>query len=137
MWKSALAYGLVLAAAATALEWLEYKYAVRAFAPEIYVLLLATGFTLLGAFAGRRLTERAPSETFSRNEAAIASLGITAREFETLERLAAGDANKEIARAMGVSPNTVKSHLARLYEKLDAARRTEAIAKARALGIIP
>lgn len=137
MWKFVLLYGFVLGLAAFALEWLEYKYLTRVFAPEVYVLALAIGFTALGIFVGRRLTVRAPTESFVRNEKAIASLGITAREFEALERLAAGDANKEIARAMGVTPNTIKSHLAKLYAKLDAVRRTDAVAKARALGIIP
>ena len=70
------------------------------------------------------------------NPAAVASLGLTPREVEVLRLLAAGKANKEIARALGVSPNTVKTHLARLYDKLGASSRTAAIAEARALGII-
>lgn len=70
------------------------------------------------------------------NPAAVASLGLTPREVEVLGLLAAGQANKEIARALGVSPNTVKTHLARLYEKLGVTSRTAAIAQARALGIV-
>ena len=54
-----------------------------------------------------------------------------------LALLAEGASNKEIARRLEVSPNTVKTHLSRLYGKLEASRRTEAIAKARLLAIIP
>ena len=50
---------------------------------------------------------------------------------------AAGRSNKEIAQRLNVSPNTVKTHVAQVYEKLGARRRTEAINKARALGIVP
>ena len=70
------------------------------------------------------------------NPQAIAALGIYPREFAVLEQLAAGLSNKEIARALGVSPNTIKTHVARLFEKLGAVRRTDAIARARELGIV-
>jgi DNA-binding CsgD family transcriptional regulator len=63
-------------------------------------------------------------------------LGISARENEVLELLAAGHSNKEIARLLGISPNTVKTHVASLMGKLDATRRTQAIQKARALEIL-
>jgi DNA-binding NarL/FixJ family response regulator len=53
-----------------------------------------------------------------------------------LQLLAAGQANKEIARTLALSPNTVKTHLARLFEKLEASSRTAAIARGRALGLI-
>ena len=54
-----------------------------------------------------------------------------------LERLAAGQSNKEIARTLGLSPNTVKTHVANLFAKLEASRRTEAVNKARDLHLIP
>ena len=53
-----------------------------------------------------------------------------------LELLAAGAANKEIARALDISPNTVKTHIANLFQKLEAQRRTQAIQKARELRLI-
>lgn len=71
------------------------------------------------------------------NAAAIAEIGISARELEVLAQLANGAPNKVIARQLGISPNTVKTHVARLFEKLGAANRTEAIARARALRIVP
>lgn len=138
MRKTIILYALALAAAAFALEWMEYKYVTRAFATEIYIVLIAAGFAALGVWAGARLTRHAaPGETFEKNEAALRALDITKREYETLELLAEGLANKEIARKLGVSPNTVKTHLARLYEKLEVSRRTQAIRKAKDLSLIP
>ncbi len=137
MKRTVFLYALALGVASVLLAWLEYKYVTRVFAGEIYLLLGAAGFTALGAWAGWRLTRRAPDAGFERNDAALKSLGVSPREYETLELLAAGLSNKEIARKLGVSPNTVKTHLARLYEKLGAARRTDAIGKARELSLIP
>ena len=137
MWKPILLYALALAAGAFVLQWLQYQYVVRVFAPELYVLFLALGFTGLGIWAGYRLTPKAPAVSFERNDAALKSLGITDRELTMLERLAAGAANKEIARTLDISPNTVKTHIANLYQKLEVQRRTQAIQKARELRLIP
>lgn len=130
-------YALALASGAFALEWLEYQYVTRAFATEIYIVLIALAFTGLGIWAGYRLTPKTAALPFERNEAARKSLGLTDREFEVLERLAAGDANKEIARTLDVSPNTIKTHIASLFQKLEVERRTQAIQKARELRLIP
>ena len=75
--------------------------------------------------------------TFDGNPRARAALGLSERELEVLHELAAGRSNKEIAAQLHVSPNTVKTHVARLFEKLGAKRRTEAIRRARELGIVP
>jgi len=130
-------YALGLAAAAFALSWLEYRYVTRIHAGEIYLLLIAGACTALGAWTGWRLTRQQQGPDFERNDAALAALKITERERQTLALLADGLSNKEIARAQGVSPNTVKTHLASLYEKLEVSRRTQAVQKARALALIP
>jgi DNA-binding CsgD family transcriptional regulator len=135
--RTILLYALALAVAAAALEWLQYRYLTRAFSTEIYVVLIAVGFIGLGLWAGGRLTPAPARGTFERNEAAIRSLGLTARECEILELLASGQSNKELARTLGISPNTVKTHLARLYEKLDVQKRVQAIEKGRWLALIP
>lgn len=137
MAKPVALYALALAAGAFALEWLEYKYVTRAFATEIYIVLIALAFTGLGIWAGYRLTPKSAALPFERNEAVRKSLGLTDREFEVLERLAAGDANKEIARTLDVSPNTIKTHIASLFQKLEVERRTQAIQKAREFRLIP
>jgi DNA-binding CsgD family transcriptional regulator len=130
-------YAVALAIAAWALQWLEYRYAVRAFSTEIYVALLAVGFAALGIWVGRRLTPRPAQTDFRRNEEAIRSLGLSPRECEILALLASGQSNKELARALSISPNTVKTHIARIYEKLEVERRVQAIEKARWLALIP
>ncbi|WP_293915007.1 response regulator transcription factor [Deinococcus sp.] len=61
---------------------------------------------------------------------------LTPRERDVLPLLAQGYSNKEIARSLGVSPDTIKDHLARLYTKLDARDRTDAVGRARTLGLI-
>ncbi len=138
MARTIILYALALAVALVALEWLQARYAVRAVSPELYIGVLALAFTALGLWAGRKLTPRhAPAGPFERNHAAIRALGLTARECEILALLASGRSNKELARALGISPNTVKTHVARLYEKLGVDRRIRAVEEARALALIP
>jgi DNA-binding CsgD family transcriptional regulator len=136
MARIVILYALALALAATALEWVQYSYAVKLFSTDIYIALLAVGFISLGLWAGTKLTPRPAGAAFQRNEAAIRSLGLTARECEILELLASGQSNKEMARLLGISPNTIKTHVARVYEKLEVQRRIQAIEKARWLALI-
>lgn len=138
MIKSIVVYGFALAAGAVGLQWLEYQMWARTHPGAIYVALIAAAFLALGIWLGARLFRREPRPgTFTPNERAQASLGITGREREVLQLLAAGRSNKEIARRLGVSPNTVKTHVARLFGKLQVARRTEAVGLARELGLVP
>lgn len=131
-----IAYGAVLALGAMLLQWLEYRFFMRTHAREAYALLVALGFLALGIWAGVRLTPRAPATPFAVNRAALDTLRISERELEVLALLAEGCANKDIARRLELSPHTVKTHLANLFDKLGAGRRTEAIARARELGLI-
>ncbi|ANP45206.1 helix-turn-helix transcriptional regulator [Candidatus Viadribacter manganicus] len=137
MKRVVILYALGLAAGAFLLQWLQYNYLVRAFPSEIYIGLIAAAFAGLGVWAGMRLARRPNPATFEKNTAAIASLGITPREQEVLALLAAGKSNKEIASKLGVSPNTVKTQIASLYQKLEVQRRTQAVQKARELALIP
>jgi ATP/maltotriose-dependent transcriptional regulator MalT len=103
----------------------------------VFVTVVALVFIALGVWVGWRLTPMRRGEGFERNERAVSSLGLTPREFTVLEHLAKGESNKEIARAMGVSPNTVKTHVANIYEKLGVAGRGKAVDAARALSLLP
>ena len=135
--RTIIPYAAALALAALLLDWLEYRYVVRAFSTEIYVAILAVGFVGLGIWAGVKLTPRRSAEPlFQRNDAAVRSLGLSPREVEILEALATGESNKELARRLGISPNTVKTHVARVYEKLEVQNRVKAIEKARFLALI-
>jgi DNA-binding NarL/FixJ family response regulator len=136
MFRFIFLYGVALAVLAFLLEWLDYKHMVRAWATEFYISCVAVVFVALGIWVGNKLTAQ-PRQPYARNDAAIASLSISIREIEVLEMLAAGHANKVIARRLNISPNTVKTHVARLYEKLKVASRTQAIGKARELNILP
>lgn len=137
MTRLIILYALALALAVAGLEWLQYRYLTRAFSTEIYIVLLAVSFAGLGLWAGHRLTRRRIAPGFERNDAAIRSLGLTPREYEILGLLAAGQSTKEIARQLEISPNTAKTHIASVYQKLEVQRRTQAIHKARELALIP
>jgi DNA-binding CsgD family transcriptional regulator len=137
MARTIFLYALALAVGVGLLQWLEYRYVTRAYSAEIYVALIAAGFVGLGIWVGRRLTPAPPEREFVRNEAAIRSLGLSPRECEILALLASGQSNKEMARTLAISPNTIKTHVASVYGKLDVARRVQAIEKARWLSLIP
>lgn len=136
MARTVILWALFLAAAAFALRWLEFQYLARAFSREIYIAVIGAAFAAGGVWVGWKLTSRTAPGPFEPNAAARKALGLTGQEMRVLERLAAGQSNKEIARTLGLSPNTVKTHAANLYAKLEVARRTQAIGKARDLGLI-
>jgi DNA-binding NarL/FixJ family response regulator len=133
----AAAYGALLAAGTLALQWLDYQRLARAHAGDVYIALIALAFLGLGIHVGLRMAGVARPAAFDGNPKALAVLGISPRELMVLHEIAAGRSNKEIAARLHVSPSTVKTHVARLFEKLGANRRTDAIHKARELGIVP
>lgn len=133
-----LGYGVLLALGAFGLTWLEFKAYSRDHAREITTLAIAGSFLILGLWMGRKLTPHPP-----RTEQPVATVptqnhrfGLTRRETAVLELLVAGQSNKEMARTLGVSPNTIKTHLANLYAKLGVQRRTQAITTAQNIGLI-
>lgn len=129
-------YAGCLGVGAFLLQWLEYQHFTRSFSSELYIVVIAALFAGLGTWVGTRLTRRAAPADFVRNDAVLKTLGVTEREVTVLELLAAGDANKEIARKLDISPNTVKTHISSLFAKLEVQRRTQAIQKARELRIL-
>ncbi len=137
MIKVAIGSGLLLALCGLTLAWLDYQFLSRSLSVQAYTFLIALGFTVLGIWAGRNLTSKHEPKPFQVNTEALEALGISTREYEVLHRLAAGEANKDIARNLDISPNTVKTHVSRLLDKLDARRRTHAVQKARNLHLIP
>lgn len=138
MWRTVFLYGVALALGAITLQWLQYQVYARAHPREIYIAMIAVTFLGLGVWTGARLFRPAiQGGAFEPNTRALAALGITHREYEVLRLLASGRSNKEIAGRLNVSPNTVKTHVARLFQKLEAERRTKAILRARELQLIP
>lgn len=134
-WRTIVAYAALLAGGTALLDWIDYHRLVRSGPAELYTALLATVFLALGVVLGVRLVRRRPEPPASQADAQSA-LGVTPRELEVLHAIAEGLSTKEIARRLAISPNTVKTHAARLFEKLSAVRRTDAIARARTLGLL-
>ncbi len=146
MTKTVLLYGLLGGVLIVVLKVVEFRYLVLGHSLEIYGGIIALLFSALGVWLGLKLTRTRETVVvrkvpvagpFTRNEARLAELGITPREFEILEALAAGHSNREIAERLFVSENTVKTHAARLFDKLQARRRTQVIQRAKESGLIP
>ncbi len=148
MRRHVLLYGLLAGVLIAALRAIEYRWLVLEHSLEIYGGLVAALFAALGLWLGRRLTrptERvvlrevlvpAPTD-FVRDDRKLESLGITPREVEILELIAAGLSNREIAERVHVSENTVKTHSSRVFFKLGAQRRTQAVQLGKTLRLIP
>lgn len=154
MKKTVFVYGILGGVLIAALKLVEYRYLVLEHSLEIYGGIVALVFSGLGIWLGFTLTRthetvvvrevpvhvEVPVPTtgpFARNEIRLGQLGITPREFEILEAMAAGLSNREIAARLFVSENTVKTHAARLFDKLSAQRRTQAVQRAKQAGLIP
>lgn len=143
MRKTILLYALLLALLIFLLKVLEYKFFVRDLSLEFYIGVVALLFTGLGIWVGLKLTRKKNAmpppvgESFVPNESALQQIGISPREYEVLQGMAQGFSNQEIADKLFLSINTVKTHTSNLFIKLDARRRTQAIQKAKALGLIP
>lgn len=131
---------------------LEYRYLVVEHSVERYAGLVAAIFSALGVWLGVRLTRTPPpqapieaaathtpdsSAPMLPDPARGKELGITPRELEILGLIAAGLSNREIAETLCVSENTVKTHSSRVFGKLNARRRTEAVRIAKVAGLLP
>ena len=138
LWNQLALYGTLLAATALVLQWLDYQRLARTRWDEVYAVAIALAFLALGIFVGARAFAGARKPAaFDGNPRALATLGISARELAVLQEIVAGRSNKEIAARLHIAPSTVKTHVARLYEKLGAKRRTDAVNRARELGLVP
>lgn len=140
MRRTVLIYGVAMAALLGILKSVEYYYFVRDLSLEFYLGIVAVLFTGLGVWTGLRLTRKkavTAGAEFRRNEQELQRLGISKREYEVLELIALGLSNQEIADKLFVSLNTVKTHSSNLFMKLEARRRTQAIHRAKELGLLP
>ena len=148
MTRQVLVYGFVGGVLIALLKFLDYQYYVRAYPAEIYGGAIAVLFTAIGIYFGLRWTRQREvvivkevvvrtGEPFAVNTQKLAELGLTPREHEILGLIAEGLSNREIAERLFVSENTVKSHSSRIFEKMGVGRRTEAVRRARDLGLIP
>ena len=157
MKKTILICGLLGGLLIALLRWSEYQFLVIDHSVEIYAALVAAVFSGLGIWLGVRLTRpraaanaepvsavseavpvgAAGGEGFVLDDRKRDELGITRREMEILELVAAGLSNREIAEKLFVSENTVKTHCSRAFDKLGARRRTEAVQLGKRAGLLP
>ena len=143
-----LIYGLCGGILIVLLRLIEFRFLVVAHSIEIYSGLIAALFASLGIWLGLKLTKKKEvvvvkevpvptTQAFTLNEERLKDLGITRRELEILELIAQGLSNREIADKLFVSENTVKTHSSRLFDKLSARRRTQAVQIGKEMGLIP
>ena len=142
-----LLYGLCGGGLITVLKLTEYRFLVLEHSLEIYGGLIAALFAALGIWLGLTLTRKktqvvvqqvAPaSGPFMPDEKRLSALGITPRELEILGLIAAGLSTREIAERLFVSENTMKTHASRLFDKLGARRRTQAVQLGKEARLIP
>jgi DNA-binding CsgD family transcriptional regulator len=162
--RTILLYGALAGLLIVGLKLAEYRFLVVEHSLEIYGGIVALAFSALGIWLGLKMTGRpvkvvtrevsvpvevrvevpaptppaAPaSRPFEVDRARLDAFGITPRELEILVLIAEGLSNREIAARLFVSENTVKTHSSRLFEKLDARRRTQAVQIAKAAGLLP
>jgi two-component system, NarL family, response regulator LiaR len=161
MRRHVLLFGVVGGLLIAALQYTEYRFVVIEHSVELYGALVAALFAAFGIWLGLRITRNretiretivmkevlVPAEAsasfvpspvpFAPNTAQQQTLGITARELEILTLVARGLSNREIAAELFVSENTVKTHCARAFDKLGAARRTQAVQRGKEMGLLP
>jgi two-component system, NarL family, response regulator LiaR len=158
MKRHVLIFGVVGGLLIVALQYTEYRFVVIEHSVELYGMLVACLFSAFGIWLGLRITRKretvretvvvreavAPvpaagsaGEPFAPNTTQQQSLGITTREMEILTLVARGLSNREIATELFVSENTVKTHCSRAFDKLGAARRTQAVQRGKELGLLP
>jgi NarL family two-component system response regulator LiaR len=156
MRKTAVLFGVVGGVLIVALQLMQYRFLVIEHSFEIYGGLVAALFSALGIWLGLTLTRprktvivrevaipvevRVPVYTtapFAPDLAQLSRLGITPREHEILGLIAEGLSNREIAARLFVSENTVKTHSGRLFDKLNARRRTQAVQIGKEAGLLP
>ena len=143
-----LLFGLAGGLLAASLRFIEFRFLIVEHSVAIYGGMIALVFAIVGIRLGQSLTKTrevtvvreipvpAPA-VFVRNEDQVAALGLTPRELEILDHIAAGKSTREIAQALFVSENTVKTHASRVFDKLGVNRRTQAVQQARRLGLLP
>ena len=148
LWRHISLFGLAGGIVITLMTWTEYRFLVVEHSIEIYGGLTAATFAAFGIWLGLRLTRKqiilkevrvsVPAGLpFAVNSKKLEELEITPRELEILELIAKGMSNREIAEKLFVSENTVKTHGSRVFDKLGAKRRTQAVQLAKEFGLIP
>lgn len=140
-------YGIGFALILMLIKFLEIRYVILLNTFELYAAAIALIFTILGIWIAIKLYHpktiviekevSLPTKTsFEFNQIAFEQLGLSKRELEVLQLMSTGLSNQEIADQLFVSLNTIKTHVSKVFEKLEVRRRTQAIEVAKKLQII-
>ncbi|HTD40165.1 MAG TPA: response regulator transcription factor [Mucilaginibacter sp.] len=148
--KQIIIYGIALAVLLFLLKWLETRYILLDQQLDIYLGIIAVLFTALGIWLALKIRKPkvetviiekkvvlATGPDFILNEDEVRRLNLSKRELEVLQLMADGLSNQEIAERLFVSLNTIKTHSAQIFEKMEVKRRTQAVDMAKRLSIIP
>jgi DNA-binding CsgD family transcriptional regulator len=146
--KHTILYAVALALLLFLLKWLELKLIIVDNAYEIYMGAMAIFFTVLGIWLALKLTKPKTvvvekqvyvnnGPEFIINQTEVEKLGLSKRELDVLQLMAEGLSNKEISERLFVSLNTIKTHSAKVFEKMEVKRRTQAVEMGKRLSIIP
>lgn len=128
-------FGLLMAL----VKILEMSFFSGMISTKIYITIIGVLFLAIGLYLGTRVRgESGATQTVEIAEPKDPSNDglLSARELEVLEHVAQGNSNKEIAETLFVSENTIKKHLGNIFAKLEVSRRTQAVSRARELGVI-
>jgi DNA-binding CsgD family transcriptional regulator len=146
---SILAYGASAGLLIALLKFIDYRFLVIEHSVEIYGALIAALFASVGIWFGLKLTKEkvivqrvevpvpVPAGPFVFNQAKADELTLTPREIEVLGLMADGLSNRQMAERLFVSENTIKTHCSRVFDKLGAGRRTQAVQLGKQHGLIP
>ncbi len=136
--KIIVVYAVAIALLIVLLNFLEYFFWVRMHLFEAYATIVGLSTLAIGVFLGKKLRQPTPPkhENSTINAKQSLEMAISKRELEVLLMLGQGKSNKEIAEALFVSTNTIKTHISSLFEKLDVKNRTQAIIVAKNQGIL-
>jgi len=129
-----------MAVLAIALEYFEYRYFIGQLSQKFYISLIAVLFTVLGTWVGLSIVKHRSSASIQEEKPIetpnLEDLDLNKREYEVLALISEGNTNQEIANKLFIALPTVKTHASNLYSKLDVKNRTQAVSKARSMGII-
>lgn len=145
--KQVIMYGISMAVLLFLLKWLQVRFVIIDHAFEVYVGAIAIIFTGLGIWLALKLAKpkietvvvekEVYVNTFVLNKKELENLNLSKRELEVLQLMAEGLSNKEIGQRLFISVSTIKTHSNNLFEKMNVDRRTQAVDRAKKLGIIP
>lgn len=153
MRQHGLLYGVFAGLLLASLQLIEYRWLLVQHSVELFAAVVAAVFAAVGIWIGNRLNPKAEPTvvvrdvvrevvvqaptTFIQDSRQVERLGLTVRELEILALIAEGLSNREIAERVHVSENTVKTHSGRVFAKLGARRRTQAVQLGKELRLIP